>query len=330
MGDPNLTLIMVAALAVLAVGGAMFALMGDSSNARTKQRLSRSGADIGQTKTKSGFNLADLFNTKEPTAADRLRELQDDAKAMKNAGMRTKLEQAGIGLSPAAYVMRFQLIALVILGVAVFLSLPLLPAVGVAALIALFGPKFYLNGRVVKRTQKFLEHFPAAIDVLVRGVQAGMPVNESLRVIGEEISEPVGGEIRRVVNATQLGQNLEDALEGLAERVPSTDVNFFRTVLSIQKQTGGNLAESLGNLAEVLRERQKLKKKVRALSSEARMSAIIIGSLPFAVTLMLHFLQPEYLNVLFTDFRGQVMIGVGLVWMSFGVLMMRAMIKFEV
>ena len=112
--------------------------------------------------------------------------------------------------------------------------------------------------------------------------------------------------------------------------MPSTDVNFFRTVLAIQKQTGGNLAESLGNLAEVLRERQKLKKKVKALSSEARMSAIIIGALPFGVTLMLHFLQPEYLNVLFTDFRGQVLIGVGLVWMSFGVLMMRAMIKFEV
>ena len=197
---------------------------------------------------------------------------EEQRKATQSVTLRVKLEQAGVKSSPARFLMIFYLLAAMI-GGGVFVYFGNgLAAAGVATVVAFLLPTLVVRKKIDIRVNKFLEIFPNALDILVRGVKSGLPVNESMKVAAMELPDPVGHELREVVANVNMGVPLEEALRKMHTRVPSPDVNFFRTVLAIQKQTGGNLAEALGNLSGILRERRKMKKKIVALSSEARMS----------------------------------------------------------
>jgi len=167
------------------------------------------------------------------------------------------------------------------------------------------------------------------MDIIVRGVRTGLPLNDCLKIIAHESPEPLGSEFRKVVEGESVGMPIEICLEQLYERMPLSEVNFFATVLNIQKSTGGNLGESLANLSNVLRGRKMLREKIKALSAEAKMSAIIIGSLPIVVMILITIASPDYMEELYTTPTGHRNLMIGAVMMVMGTLMMRKMMNFK-
>lgn len=207
---------------------------------------------------------------------------------------------------------------------------PPIGALPVAITVGFGLPRFVVKFRAGRRVKKFTLLFANAVDVIVRGIKSGLPVGECLAIIARESPEPVNIVFNEIVEANKLGLDTEQCIERALELMPTTELKFFGIVMVIQQQTGGNLADTLTNLSNVLRARKKMSDKVRALSSEARSSAMIIGSLPFLMTLMLWLVNSEYMNLLFTNDLGHIMILGGLAWMSIGVLVMRQMINFQI
>ncbi|MCI4660348.1 MAG: type II secretion system F family protein [Neomegalonema sp.] len=331
--DPMKLTLLIGVLAVVGVGGLMFALFGGKfeAEARKNKRIEGVAPSSKKKKNKAGAARDRAKQMAQANMQAKIREASDKEKARKSLDMKKRLVQAGLDETPPArFLMYFYVLGAIAALGTIGAGAPPIAAVGVAGVFAFFLPKFWLGKLINRRKRKFLEQFPNAIDILVRGVRSGLPVNEGLKVIGNEIPDPIKTEFHRVIDATSVGVALEDALTKMHERVDLPEVSFFRTVLVIQKQTGGNLAEALSNLSSILRDRKKLKGKIKALSSEAKMSAMIIGSLPFIVGFLVYLVRPEYIESLFIDPTGQIMIGVGLVWMSCGILMMRSMINFDV
>ena len=191
-------------------------------------------------------------------------------------------------------------------------------------------PHMVVGYFVKKRVNDFTTKFPDAIDLLVRGLRSGLPVTETLGIISTEIPGPVGSEFKLVTERIKIGKSMEDALQETADRINTPEFQFFVITLAIQRETGGNLAETLSNLAGVLRGRAQMKLKIRAMSSESKASAYIVGSLPFIVFGMIWWINPEYLGGFFTDDRLIVTGMGGLVWMSLGAFIMAKMVSFEI
>ena len=199
-----------------------------------------------------------------------------------------------------------------------------------ASFIACYGlPRWVLGMMAGKRVKKFTEEFPNAMDIIVRGIKSGLPVNDGLKLVAKECHAPLGPEFQRLVENVGVGMSLDGALEKMSERIPAPELRFFAIVISIQAKTGGNLSEALGNLSNVLRARKMMGEKIKALSSEAIASASIIGVLPPGVGTMIALTRPEYIAPMFTDVRGQLMLLGGAVWMFMGIMMMRKMINFK-
>jgi tight adherence protein B len=209
-------------------------------------------------------------------------------------------------------------------GVPFFLSLFLGILIGV-------GLPHMLVGKMIKRRmKKFITRFPDAIELLVRGLRSGLPISETLSVVGSEVPDPVGSEFRGVADRMRIGRTMEQALQETADKLNTPEFQFFCITLAIQRETGGNLAETLGNLADVLRKRMQMKLKINAMSSESKASAYIIGSLPFIVFGLIWWINPEYMGTFFTDHRLIMAACGGGVWMSIGVFIMAKMINFEI
>ncbi|MEE3216837.1 MAG: type II secretion system F family protein, partial [Pseudomonadota bacterium] len=181
-----------------------------------------------------------------------------------------------------------------------------------------------------KRTNNFNTKFPDGIELLVRGLRSGLPVTETLAVVSQEVPGPVGEEFMGVVERIKIGRTMEDALQEAADRLDIPEFNFFCITLAIQRETGGNLAETLSNLADVLRKRAQMKLKIKAMSSESKASAYIVGALPFIVFAMIWWINPSYIGGFFTDDRLIVTGLGGLVWMSIGAFIMAKMVSFEI
>jgi tight adherence protein B len=246
------------------------------------------------------------------------------------AALRLKLVRAGMELSPG----RFAAIA-VLLGIVVgglLTAAKDAPLLGLAAgIVAALGlPNVYLSLRIARRKKRFVALFPEAVDLMVRGLKSGVPVTQTIISVGHEMQDPVGIEFRRVADSAALGVSLIDALWEAANRVDTPEFRFFVVALTIQRETGGNLAETLENLSDILRKRLQMQLKVRALSSEARSSAMIIGILPFALFGILMALNYDYAMKLFSDPRGMLMSGIGLFMMFLGAVVMARMVKFEI
>jgi tight adherence protein B len=181
-----------------------------------------------------------------------------------------------------------------------------------------------------KRTKAFIAKFPDALELLVRGLRSGLPVTETLGVVAQEVPGPVGIEFKSIIDRIKVGKTMEDALQDTGDRLGIPEFNFFTITLAIQRETGGNLAETLSNLATVLRQRGQMKLKIKAMSSESKASAYIVGSLPFIVFGMILFVNPEYIGGFFTDDRLIVAGLGGLTWMGIGVAIMAKMVSFEI
>jgi tight adherence protein B len=200
----------------------------------------------------------------------------------------------------------------------------------IAAIVGALGlPRWFLNLLAKRRREKFLREFADAIDVMVRGIKAGLPVSDALKIIAKETPDPVGPEFMDVVEGQRVGITIDQGLERMYERMPLAEVNFLAIVMAIQAKTGGNLAEALGNLSRVLRDRKKMKQKIDSVSQEAKASAAIIGALPFLIGGAMMVLNPTYLLPLFETKMGNVLLVCSGLWMSCGVLVMRKMINFD-
>ena len=196
--------------------------------------------------------------------------------------------------------------------------------------LGLYLPHMVINRMGAKRIRQFLANFPEAIDTICRGLRSGLPITESIAAVGRELPNPIGLEFQRISDAVRMGRSLEDAMWEVAKRLDTPEFRFFIIALAIQRETGGNLAETLGNLADLLRKRRQLRLKIRAMSSEARASAMIIGSLPFLMFTLLMIVNTDYMMILLTDIRGKMLMAGGLTWLSLGVFFMKQMIAFEI
>jgi len=245
--------------------------------------------------------------------------------------LRKRLKQTGRDIPPGRYI---GISIAVGLGMAMF-SATVMNAAPPLAILSGIGAGFALPhwavGLMIRRRQrKFLALFPEAIDLMVRGLKSGLPINESISIVGSEIGDPVGEEFARISDQVRLGKQLEEALWSTAERLDFPDFKFFVIALGIQRETGGNLGETLENLGKILRSRQQMKLKIRALSSEGKASAMIIGVLPFVMFGIIYAMNSEYMSTFFTDPRAQAALIGAMIWMSIGGFIIKKMINFKI
>ena len=244
--------------------------------------------------------------------------------------LRLRLQQTGKKWALNQYLYTTGGIFVVALGILSIRGAPVMLALGLALFLALAVPHFAVSFLIKKRINDFTTKFPEAIELLVRGLKSGLPVGETLTVVAREIPGPVGEEFKMVTEKIKIGKTMEDALQETAERLGTPEFQFFVITLAIQRETGGNLAETLSNLADVLRKRAQMKLKIRAMSSESKASAYIVGSLPFVVFGLVWSVNPEYLAGFFYEQRLMVAGLVGMVWMEIGVGIMAKMVSFEI
>jgi len=248
----------------------------------------------------------------------------------KPALLRKRLEMTGKEITLGKYAMvcagmfAFVVLALTMRGLPILLAFFLGLFVGVGL------PHFIIGKMIKRRIAKFNSNFPDAIELMVRGLRSGLPITETLGVVASEIPGPVGIEFRMVADKMKIGRTMEAALQETADRLGTPEFQFFVITLAIQRETGGNLAETLSNLADVLRKRAQMKLKIRAMSSESKASAYIVGSLPFIVFTLVWMINPDYMGNFFTDQRLIVAGLGGLVWMSIGAFIMMKMVNFEI
>jgi tight adherence protein B len=210
------------------------------------------------------------------------------------------------------------------------MGMPFLLSLMVGLLIGFGLPHMIIGFLIGKRLNKFNSNFPDAIELMVRGLRSGLPITETLGIVATEIPGPVGIEFRSVADKMKIGRTMDAALQETADRLGTAEFQFFVITLNIQRETGGNLAETLSNLADVLRKRAQMKLKIKAMSSESKASAMIIGALPFIVFAMVYMMNPEYMGGFFRDER-LIIAGLGaMVWMGIGVFIMAKMINFEI
>lgn len=245
--------------------------------------------------------------------------------------LRRRLAAAGTSLSVGRYGLVCVAVGLVALALlSVVAGLPPGAALPGAFACALLLPHAWLGRRIDARREAFLKRFPEALDLMVRGLRSGLPVAETMKEVGREMARPVGEEFQRITDQVRLGATLEQALWKAVERLETAEFKFFVITLSIQRETGGNLGETLANLAEILRKRQQMRLKVKAMSSEARASAGIIAALPFVMFAILALMSPDYVFALFTDPRGTVLLVIGGVMMLIGIVIMAKMVRFAI
>ncbi len=244
--------------------------------------------------------------------------------------LQKKLEMTGRNWSVGKYAMVAIAIAMVVTLLIWSRHAPLLLALFAGAVVGLGVPHMIVGSQIKKRVTKFTAKFPDAIELLVRGLRSGLPISETLQVVAQEVPGPVGFEFRAVADKMKIGRTMEAALQETADRLGTPEFQFFTITLAIQRETGGNLAETLSNLADVLRKRSQMRLKIRAMSSESKASAYIIGALPFLVFGIIFYINTEYMQNFFVDPRLIVAGLGGLVWMSIGAFIMKKMINFEI
>ncbi|HEV7325269.1 MAG TPA: type II secretion system F family protein [Bosea sp. (in: a-proteobacteria)] len=321
--------IAAALLAAISAGGIAYALFYPrlSGQARVEQRRRDFASPVA---TRAVADRETQSQARRGQVAQSLKDIENREKARHKLTIESRIEQAGLAWTRKHWWM-LGAAAGVLLALALFVSSGNLIVVLVGFLVGLLGvPRWYLAYLAKRRLHRFVTEFPNAIDVVVRGIKSGLPLNDCVRIIANEAQEPVKTEFRLIVEAQTLGMSLTDAAAKMSERMPCAETNFFGIVLAIQQKTGGNLAETLANLSRVIRERRKMRDKIKAVSMEAKASAAIIGSLPPAVAGLVYLTSPAYMEPLWTTNAGRMALVGCAVWMSMGVLVMRKMINFEI
>lgn len=330
--DMDMLPILTAMVAAVAIAAMAYAVMYPYISADRMKDKRVASVRESRGKKIAVQSAAELAANRKKQVADSLKDAENRQKSREKISLRLRIERAGLEMEPRTYWIASAISAVVCAGLAKSFAPAAMASMlaVVAFLVGGFGlPRFALSKLTARRQKKFLTELPNAIDVIVRGIKSGLPLNECLGVIAKESVEPVAGEFREVIDQQRVGVSLSEALERLTRRIPLAEVKFLAIVVAIQQQSGGNLAEALANLSGVLRDRFKMAMKVKALSAEAKSSALILASLPPGVMLMVHTSSPEYIAPLFATRTGNLFIILGLAWMSIGVLVMRKMINFK-
>lgn len=328
MNSPTMIDLMLGAVVLLVMGIIYFLLQRNSVERKRQDRLSRLRTRaLSAGKSEAGGSA----NLRRQQKQDRLPFF---ARAVRHLSLidrlRTRFEIAGIEASAENYLLLCCILAAGSGCMGILLGKPPLFSMLAGFVIGFGFPHFYVGRKLAKRKKRFLQLFPDGIDLIVRGLRAGLPVGKSMQTVSQEIGPPVGLVFKDVVEQIALGMNLEEALSVMAKRLDLTEFNFFVTSIILQRETGGNLAEILANLSEVLRQRHIMRLKIKAMSSEARASAAIVGSLPFLVGTVLMVISPGYLDPLVDDPRGNLAALYAVGSLSFGVFIMTRLSSFEI
>ena len=258
-----------------------------------------------------------------------LKDLEARRQKEKKLPLSSRLTQAGLNWSTRKFMIVSGVLAAVSFVLAMLFGGGLLAALGLAFAAGVGLPRWTLNFLKKRREKNFLRALPDAVDVIVRGIKAGLPLFDSIKVVAADAPEPLKSEFMAIIETQAIGMPLGEACARLFERMPVPEANFFGIVISIQQKSGGNLSEALGNLSKVLRDRKKMAEKIQAMSMEAKSSAAIIGALPPVVMLFVYLSSPDYIALLWTHPTGQLMLVGCVLWMSTGIFVMKKMINFD-
>ncbi len=315
-------------LAAAAVGGIAWVFLYPLlSGEREAERRMQSVAKPERVATKASARASPKLRRDQ--LEETLKELEARRKKQKSPPLSVQLEQAGLSFTKQQFLIGSGVLGLATFVVVVVIGGGLLAAAGLAFGAAFGLPRWILSFLRKRRHNKFLEHFPDAVDIIVRGIKAGLPLFDSMKVIVSDAPEPIRSEFRAIVETQTIGMPLGEACGRLYERVPLPEANFFGIVIGIQQKSGGNLSEALGNLSRVLRDRKKMKAKIRAMSMEAKASASIIGSLPILVMGIVYITSPDYIELLWITPLGRMLMAGSAFWMFTGIMVMKKMINFD-
>jgi tight adherence protein B len=313
-------------LAAVAVGGVVYVFVYPilSGEKKAEERM----AHIAKAEVVSRATRGPQKSRREVVEST-LKELEEKHKKTTRVSLTVKIARAGLKWSKRQYFMISAGLGAAMFFVGLIMAGGLLPALGFGFAGAFGIPYWLLSFLKKRRENKFLSAFPDSVDIITRGIKAGLPLLDCMKMITIEAPEPLKSEFRTIVETQAVGIPLGEACGKLYENMPVPEANFFGIVISIQQKAGGNLSEALGNLSRVLRDRKKMKAKIQAMSQEAKASASIIGALPIAVMTMVYVTSPVYISLLFTEPLGHVMLACSAAWMLLGVLVMKKMINFD-
>lgn len=329
MLSPELVQISVAVLAALSVGGIVYVLVMPFLSGERKASKRFATVSQGKSARRARVGVPEQLSARKREVQDTIKELEAQQKSQKKASLRLQLRRAGLNVPERSFYIVSAIAGLVIMGIVLLSGSSLLVSAMAGFAGGLGLPRWLIKYMTKRRHAKFLRELANAIDIIVRGVRSGLPLNDCLQMIAREAPEPVRSEFADLVERQQVGIPLSKSFQRMYERIPLPEVNFLAIVVAIQQETGGNLAEALSNLSAVLRDRQRLAGKVAAFSAEAKASAMIIGALPLAVMLLVYITTPNYIAILWTERLGQMMLIASAVWMLIGILVMRKMINFD-
>jgi tight adherence protein B len=314
-------------MVVLAFGGVAWVFLYPilSGERTTERRV----ASVARAEPAAARPIRGVQKSRREQVEGSLKQLEARTKKTARVPLTVRIAQAGLKWSTRRFMMTAASLGAVFFLVPLFLGVGLLQSLGIGFAAGAGLPFWLLSFLKKRREAKFLEAFPDAVDVIVRGIKAGLPLLDSLKLIASEAEEPVRSEVRAIIDTQTIGIPLGEACAKLYDRMPLAEANFFGIVISIQQRAGGNLSEALGNLSRVLRDRKKMKAKIKAMSMEAKASGAIIGALPIVVMVLVYITSPQYISTLWTESLGRMMLLGSAVWMSMGIFVMRRMINFD-
>jgi tight adherence protein B len=314
-------------LAAIAMGGVAWVFVYPSLSGETKvEKRREAAAGTGTIPTRATRNSP---KSRREQVEGTLKELEERQAKARSVPLSVKISQAGLDWSKRRFFITGSVLGLVAFMLGYSIDAGLLVALGMGFAAGCGVPLWLLKFLKKRREAKFLAAFPDAVDTIVRGIKAGLPLIDSLRIIATDAPEPLRSEMRAIVDTQTVGIPIGEACGRLYERIPLPEANFFAIVIAIQQKAGGNLSEALGNLSKVLRERKKMKAKIQAMSMEAKASASIIACLPIAVMTLVYITSPQYIELLWTTPTGRLMLAGCAMWMFTGVMVMRKMINFD-
>jgi tight adherence protein B len=322
----NMQLLALAFLAATAIGGIAWVFVYPLLSGEKKAESRRASV----AKPEPAARQADKNQrSRREQVEGSLKDLEARRQKEKRLPLSSRLTQAGLDWSPQKFMIISGILAAASFMATMVMGGGLLGAGGLAFGAGFGLPRWGLSYLKTRREKNFLKALPDAVDVIVRGIKAGLPLFESIKVVAADAPEPLRGEFLAIIETQAIGMPLGDACTRLFERMPVPEANFFGIVIAIQQKSGGNLSEALGNLSKVLRDRKKMAEKIQAMSMEAKASAGIIGSLPPIVMLLVYLSTPEYISLLWTHPTGQLMLVGCVIWMSIGIFVMKRMINFD-
>jgi tight adherence protein B len=329
---PQITGLAVAVLVMLAVGGIIYSLFQPALSG-TKRRDQRMQAVAARPQSEKQRKAMRDVDRRKRSIQDQLKEFEERQRAKQDkqqkVSLKTRMEQAGLEWEMKHFIIFSVISGLIFFVLGLILGGNLLIALAFTFAGSFGFPRWYVGNKRKRRFNAFLDELPNGVDIIVRGVKAGLPLGDCIKVVAREAREPVATEFRKITETQVMGISLGEAVARLPDRVPVAEANFFAIVVAIQQKAGGGLAEALGNLSRVLRGRKAMKRKIKALSAEAKSSAAIIGAMPFGVGGIMFFIAPDYIMTLFTTTTGNIIIAGCLFWMFIGIMVMRQMINFD-